>query len=179
MLNYILEAGHMAPSSFGLEPWKFLVVSSTEMKEKLKSASYEQAQVATASSVIVILAKKNLYISESYASQTLIERVGTEVYDNFYKDFYTGYTQDMSREQLTDWADKQCHLAAMNMMNASAAIEIDTCPIGGFIASQVQEILNIDPDEFAVSMLIPVGYREKDANPKVRHSFDKVVEFID
>ena len=70
-LNYILEAGHMAPSSFGVEPWKFLVVQGEVLKEKLKEASFNQAQVGNASAVIVLLTRKDLYLNDGYVEPLL------------------------------------------------------------------------------------------------------------
>ena len=55
-MNYILEAGRKAPSSFGMEPWKFLVITNKELKEKLKPVCWDQAQITTCSHLVVILA---------------------------------------------------------------------------------------------------------------------------
>jgi len=177
-LNYILEAGQMAPSSFGVEPWKFLVVQGEALKLQLKAASFNQAQVGNASAVIVLLTRKDLYLNDGYV-EPLLRRVGDDLYENFYKAFYEGYTEPMTKEQITDWGDKQTHLAAMNMMNAAAAIGIDSCPIGGTDPAAVAELLGVDTSIYVVSMLLPVGYREHEPYPKNRRGFEDVVTFID
>lgn len=177
-LKFILEAGRMAPSSFGIEPWKFLVVSSLELKQKLQAASFNQPQIASASSVIVILVRKELFIEEGYVEPKLRAIAGDGAYESVYKDFYIGYTQEMNRDKIIDWADKQCHMAGMNMMNAAAFLKLDTCPIGGFIPNEVEAILDIDTSKYTVSMLLPVGYRANNGYEKTRMSFDEAVEYV-
>lgn len=177
-LTYILEAGRMAPSSFGVEPWKFLVIQNSEMKQALQKASFDQAQVSTCSALVVILARKDMKLEQGYAKEMLL-RSGEEVYESFMKDFYNGYTATMSDDALGDWSDKQCHLAAMNMMNAAALLGIDSCPMAGFIPDMVHEILNIDSEKYQISMLLPFGYRANNPYPKARNDFNDVVEYLD
>ncbi len=58
-------------------------------------------------------------------------------------------------------------------------MDIDSCPIGGFIPERVMEILNIESEKYMVSMLLPIGYKAQEAHPKLRLAFNDVVEFID
>lgn len=176
-LTYILEAGQLAPSSFGLEPWQFLVVRSDEYKQKLQDAAFSQPQLGSASAVVVVLVRKDLKLEDGYV-EPLLRRHGDELYENVWQDFYTGYTSNMDERQITDYADKQCHMATMNMLNAAAVLSIDSCPIGGFDSQSVLDILNIDEQKFAISILLPFGYRVNEPVIKYRRAFDDVVSFI-
>ena len=121
---------------------------------------------------------KDLKLEDGYA-EPLLRRHGDELYDNVWKDFYTGYTSNMDEEQIINYADKQCHMAATNMLNAAAALRIDSCPIGGFDPQSVLDILKIDKQKFAISLLIPLGYRVDEQAIKHRRAFEDVVSFID
>lgn len=177
-LMYVLEAGRLSPSSFGIEPWQFAVIRDGQLKEKLQKACFSQLQVGTASAVIVVLARKDLYIDDGFV-EPLLRRDGNEYYDKFAKDFYTGYTNTMESEDIANYADKQCYLASMNLMNAAAILGIDSCPIGGFEEDKVLDIIGEKSKNFAVSLVIPLGYRAIEPKTKYRRVFNEVVKFID
>lgn len=177
-LMYVLEAGRLSPSSFGIEPWQFAVIRDGQFKEKLQKACFSQQQVGTASAVIVVLARKDLYIDDGFV-EPLLRRDGNEYYDKFAKDFYAGYTNTMESEDIANYADKQCYLASMNLMNAAAILGIDSCPIGGFEEDKVLDIIGEKSKNFAVSLVIPLGYRAIEPKTKYRRVFKEVVKFID
>lgn len=177
-LRYVLEAGRLSPSSFGIEPWQFAVIRDTQLKKKLQKACFSQLQVGTASAVIVVLARKDLYINDGFV-EPLLRRDGNEYYDKFVKDFYIGYTNTMQSKDIANYADKQCYLASMNLMNAAAILGVDSCPIGGFEEEKILDIVGEKSKNFAVSMVIPIGYRVIEPKTKYRREFKEVVKFID
>lgn len=176
-IEYILEAGRLSPSSFGIEPWKFLVVESKKMQEKLQEACFGQAQIAMASLVIVVLARKDLRLEDGYVEK-LLRRDGDDYYDNALKEMYDGYLSSLDDKAIFDYADKQCYLAAMNLMNAGAILGIDSCSIGGFESDKIIELFELDSVKYAVSMVIPFGYKSGTISKKNRRDFDDVVEYI-
>jgi len=175
-LRFILETGRLSPSSFGLEQWKFLVISSPELKEKLQPACFDQKQISTSSAVVVILAKKGLYEAGSTHVAEMFKRWNypEEVY-NFMIDFHALMANNCDQVKV---AVEQCHIAAANMMTAAAMINIDSCPIGGFMPDKVKEALDLDGDKYEVALIIPFGYRVHEQHAKARLSFDEVVEFL-
>ena len=177
-INYILEAGRLSPSSFGIEPWEFLVMGSKDMKNELQKACFNQVQVSSASMVIVVLARKDLRLEDGYV-ESLLSAQGEEYYENTLKDMYSGYVNTLSDEQLLEYSDKQCYLASMNLMNAGAILGIDSCPMGGFESDKIMKLLEIDCLTYEVSMVIPFGYKSATISPKLRRDFDEVVKFID
>ena len=181
-MRYILEAGRMAPSSFGMEGWKFLVISNQELKEKLRPLCWNQAQIVTCSHLVVILAsikalKPSSGVPQKRFARRRLPKEKEEAYIKLYGEFMAEEIADDAK--MFAWSAKQTYLAAMQMMLAAASLEIDSCPIEGFEREKVEELLGIDTKEYRVSLLLPFGYRIYPQSEHLRRDFNEVVEFID
>ena len=180
-IKYILEAGRRSPSSFGMEAWKFLVITNEELKAKLRPACWNQEQITTCSHLVVILAGIESVKPESGIPKKMFARreMPQESLD-FYLKLYAEHLAETlsSDENIYAWTAKQTAFAGANMMSAAAVRGIDSCPIEGFDKNQVEEILNIDKSKFRLSMAIPFGYRINEQSSQLRVDFDEVVEFI-
>lgn len=180
-IRYILEAGRKSPSSFGMEAWKFLVITNDKLKAKLKPICWNQAQITSCSHLIILLAGIDSVKVESGEVEKRFSRrdMPKESLD-FYMGLYSGHLKDTlsSNENIYSWTSQQVHLASANMMSAGAILEIDSCPIGGFEKEKVEEILNIDTAKYQVSLILPFGYRLNSQPEQLRLPFDNVVEFI-
>ncbi len=174
-LRFILETGRLSPSSFGLEHWKFLVVQSQKLKEKLQPACFDQKQISTSSDVVVVLAKKGLYEGGSKHVAEMFKRRNYP--DETYKFMIDFHAQMVKNYDFTHWAVEQCPFVVANMMTGAALIGIDSCPIGGFVPDKVKEALDIDGDKYEVALIIPFGYRTQPQSLKTRLPFDEVVEW--
>ncbi len=177
-IKYILKAGWLSPSSFGIEPWKLLVVESNSMKKKLQKACFNQSQISTSSIVVVVLARKGLRLEDGYV-EPLLRREGDKYYESTLKENYSSYTSSLNDDQLFEYADKQCYLVSMNLMNAAIILNIDSCPVGGFEAEKVMQALKVNPSKYGVSLVVPFGYRVGKLGNKERRDFNDVVQFID
>jgi nitroreductase len=155
-LDFVLEAGRLAPSSLGLEPWRFIVVEEAMLRRHLRPACWNQAQITTASAVIVILALKADLAPESGYARRMLRRL---VASDAEADEAMGIYHQIARGDLVSWSIAQCHIAAAHMMMAAAAIGIDSCPMGGFEPEAVAEVLKIDRTEVEVALLVALGYR--------------------
>ncbi len=173
-LDYILECGRLSPSSIGMEQWKFVVIKNEETKQKLQGACFNQPQVGTASVIVAILAKKSELDPEGAYVDKVLMRFGQET-GNYYKSFYSQYAKG---KDLTAWADAQCHIAGANMMDAAAFIGIDSCPMAGFDPKAVSEVLGFDRDKYEISLVIPFGFRAKEAQPKIRLPKEELIATI-
>ena len=189
--EFILEIGRQSPSSFGWEPWKFVVVQNQELREKLMEPSWgAQKQLSTASHFVVLLARKGdeMRIGSDYLkykSQEIdklpadIEEMKLKFFDNFMnKEF--DLTDD---RKIFDWACKQVYLPFANMMTAAAQIGIDSCPIEGFDRAKVEEILTeagiVDTNKLGVAAMVAFGYRKEDSPfPRSRFPMEEVVEWV-
>lgn len=134
-LTYILEAGRKAPSSFGMEPWKFLVITNKELKEKLKPVCWDQAQITTCSHLVVVLAAIDAVRPESGIVERKFKRreMPQEKVDMYLNLYASHLKQTLSSdENIYAWTAKQTVFAIQNMMMAAAIKGIDSCAIEGF-----------------------------------------------
>jgi nitroreductase len=184
--NLILDMGRLSPSSFGFEPWKFVIVQNSKLREKLKEFTWGgQGQLPTASHFVIILArkKKSMIYSSSYISSMLEYKQLPEDVQALYKEFYEKFQKDdfnllQNDRALFDWTCKQTYIALANMMTGASAMGIDSCPIEGFDSKKAQEFLKdelkIDSEEFGVSVMVAFGYRKDEPRDKSRLAIEDI-----
>ena len=181
-MRFILEAGRKSPSSFGMEAWKFLVITNEELKAKLRPSCWDQVQVTSCSHLVVVLAGIDSVKPESGLPEARFKRreMPQETLD-FYLGLYARHLEATlsSDENIYAWTAKQTAIAAGNMMTAGAIKGIDSCPIEGYDKNAVETILGLDTTKYQLSMLIPFGYRLNEQSTQLRLDFDEVVEFIE
>ena len=181
-MNFILEAGRKSPSSFGMEAWKFLVITNKELKEKLQPACWKQIQITSCSHLVVVLAGiDSVKIESSEVEKRFKRREMPQESLDMYMGLYASHLEKTlsSDENIYSWTSKQTYIAVGNMMNAAAFIGIDSCPIEGFEKERVEEILRLDVTKHQVALVLPFGYRINPQPEQIRLAFDEVVEFID
>jgi len=180
-MHYILEVARKSPSSFGMEAWKFLVITNDELKEKLRPFCWNQVQITSCSHLVIALAGIETLKVESgvVKSQLMRRKLPQEKLDAFIK-VYASHLEDVLKDddKIYQWSARQTYIAAANMMSAAAAIEIDSCPIEGFEKEKVEKVLALDTSKFQVAMILPFGYRINEQSKQLRSSFDSVIEFI-
>ncbi|WJE52149.1 NAD(P)H-dependent oxidoreductase [Bacillus cereus] len=190
--QFILETGRLSPSSFGFEPWKFVVIQNQDIRNKLLPVAWgAQKQLPTASHFVVILARKKeeMIYNSSYISNFMknIQQLPEEVITmkrGFYKEFQESDFQLLESDRsMFDWASKQTYIALGNMMTAAAQIGIDSCPIEGFNKEKVEAVLKEEgillDKSFGVSVLVAFGHRlAEPKRDKTRQTMDMIVEWI-
>ena len=180
-MTYILEAGRKSPSSFGMEAWKFLVITNEELKAKLRPACWDQVQVTSCSHLVVILAGIDCVRPESGEVERKFKRreMPQEKLD-FYIGLYAGHLKDTlsSDENIYAWTAKQTAFAAGNMMTAAAVKGVDSCPIEGYDKNKVEEILGLDTKKYQLALVLPFGYRLNEQSTQLREPFENIIEFI-
>lgn len=180
-IRFILEAGRKSPSSFGMEAWKFLVITNEELKAKLRPFCWDQPQVTTCSHLVIVLAGIEYLKPENGEVKKRFQRrsMPQEKLD-FYMDIYASHLKETlsSDDNIEAWSAKQTYIAAANMMSAAASLGIDSCPIEGFEKQKVQEVLALDLKKYRLSLVLPFGYRVNEQSSQLRLAFDEVVEFI-
>jgi nitroreductase len=175
----------LTPSSFGLQPWQFIVVTDQATKDKLVAASWEQRQVADASHLVVFAVKKDLGPADvdRYIRRIADTRnVSTDSLKGF-KDVLLGFlAQPFDKFDVNAWATRQVYIALGNFLNTAALIGIDTCPMEGIDPARYDEILGLGAKGYKTVVAAPAGYRsigDKYASlPKVRYSLDEVITRI-
>ena len=180
-IRYILEAGRKSPSSFGMEAWKFLVITNEELKAKLRPYCWNQVQITSCSHLLVLLAGIDCVKLQSNIPKARFNRRNlSEDKIDAYLNVYGNHLKDtLSCDQnIFSWTAKQTYIAAANMMSAASFIGIDSCPIEGFEKENVESVLELDTSKFQVSMILPLGYRINPQSEQLRLDFDEVIEFI-
>ena len=180
-MKYILEAGRKSPSSFGMEPWKFLVITDEELKAKLRPACWDQVQITSCSHLVIVLTGiESVKVESGEVRRKFQRREMPQEKLDMYMGLYADHLKDTlsSDENIYAWTSKQTYIAAANMMTAAAFIGIDSCPIEGFSKKDVEDILGLDTSKFQLSLVLPFGYRLNEQPEQLRDSFEDVVEFI-
>ncbi len=173
-LEFILEAGRLSPSSFGLEQWKFLVLSHPTHKAAMQEACFRQPQVGSASALVVILAKiAELDPDHAYTRRLLAREYPGEAFASALENYRTFHAST----DVKAWSVSQCHIAAANMMTAAAGIGIDSCAIGGFLPERVVHILEIDPAAYEVALVLALGRCAQPAGEKLRLPLAELVTY--
>lgn len=185
--HFILETGRLSPSSAGLEPWKFVVIQDTALREKLKPATAgAQGSLPTASHFVVIFARQGLRHDSAHVTKMVkdVHHFPEELLPHFLGSYQTFVATDLEDNDrlLFEWASKQTYITLGNMMTAAAQIGIDSCPIEGFDRKQVTAILQdegiINGNDFGLSCMVAFGYRQEDPKrPKARQTLDEIVEW--
>jgi len=180
-LEFILEAGRRSPSSFGMEPWKFLVVQNQELKEKIRPYCWNQPQITTCSDLVILLAKiEDVKPSNEYVENMFSRRPLPQEKIDAYIELYGNHLEKTmsSDENVFCWTARQCYIAFANMMSAAASLQIDSCPIEGFEKEKIEEILELDTSKFQVAVILPLGYRINEQSEQLRLPKEEVITYI-
>ncbi|MCF6776721.1 NAD(P)H-dependent oxidoreductase [Thiotrichales bacterium 19X7-9] len=178
----ILEAARLSPSSFGLEPWKLVVIHNKELRKKLLPACWNQPQITTSNFLVVILSRASHnfrgptdYIKQKVAAKGFPDKV-QEGYIDVIGNFIMGV-------ETNEWAKRQCYIALSNMINAATSLGINSCPLEGFEPENVTKILedekNLNLDDFNVCVLCAFGYSAMEKpQQQFRSNQEDVIEKI-
>lgn len=179
-LEILKEAIRLSSSSYGLQPYKVIIVDNPEIRAKLQPVAWGQSQIIEASHLIV------------FANETTLEE---SAIDNYVKNIsetreiplekLVGYGDFMKSKILTldedsqnIWTSKQTYLALGNLLNAAAELKIDVTPMEGFIPEKVNEVLGLEKLGLNASLIAAIGYRHEDDitqhHKKVRKSNEEL-----
>lgn len=179
-LEELKEAIRLTPSSFGLQPWKFIIVENQEIQDTLVEHSWGQNQVSEASHVIVFCRNNALDASlvENYIADVIETTWAPAEALQWYKDMMLGFINNTPTEVKKTWAEKQIYIALWNAMTVLAHMHIDSCPMEGFIAEKYDEVLGLAEKWLSSVVVLPIGFRSQDdtnaARPKVRYDQDEL-----
>ncbi len=179
------EALILTPSSYGLQPWKFLVIQNQELKESLVPASYKQQQVADCSHLLVFAVRTKMTeadIDKLISATAEARGVEVESMDFFRKMMIGDIVEGPRSEDSVGWAKLQSYIALGNFMTSAALLGIDCCPMEGFVPAMYDEALGLEAQGLTTAVVCPAGYRADDdkyaGSPKVRYSADALIEHI-
>jgi nitroreductase len=160
-LETLKEAIRLSTSSYGLQPYKVIIVENPELRAQLQPASWGQSQIVDASHLFVfanITDIQDVHIDELIENMALIR--GLKVIDlKGYADFMKSKIVPLPIAQKEIWTAKQTYLALGNLLNAAAELKIDVTPMEGFEPEKYNEILGLDKLGLNASLVATVGYR--------------------
>lgn len=174
----------LSPSSFGLQPWKFFVIQTPEIRQKLVEFSWGQTQVVDASHLVVFGLNTNInaaYVDDYVAYTADVRDIPSENLAGFGK-VIKDFLGRMSDDDLKTWAKLQVYIALGQLMTSAAHLGIDTCPMEGFSPAKYDEVLGLPAKGYSAAVVCPVGYRDPTdpyaSYPKVRFSKKAMIETI-
>ena len=179
-LNTLKEAIRLSSSSYGLQPYKVIIVENPELRAKIQPAAWEQPQIVDASHLIVFANRTTINdteIDSFFDKISKTREIPLEALSG-YQGFMKGKINELSEDAQNIWNSKQTYLALGNLLNAAAELKIDVTPMEGFVPAQVNEILGLNELGLNASLIATVGYRhEEDATQyqkKVRKSNEEL-----
>jgi len=188
--NFILEAGRLSPSSFGFEPWEFLVIKNHQKKLDVTEFSWGGRDRAIgASHFVVVITRKNDMKHDSEYLKNFMRKVQNlpenviEMKTGFFKGFQENDFKLLeSNRALSDWANKQAYIALGNMLTAGAIARVDSCPIEGFDKEKTEVVLankfGIDINQFDLAYMVAFGYAKNPTkHEKTRRKIEEIVKF--
>jgi nitroreductase len=175
----------LSPSSYGLQPWKFIIITDPATKEKLVPVSWNQRQVADGSHLVVFAIRKNLSaadVDRFVARIAEVRGVPAAALDSYRRMIVSDVVEGPRRLVVNEWAARQVYIALGNFMTAAALLGVDTCPLEGIEPAQYDEILGLPKRGLATVVACVAGYRAADDKyatlPKVRFPAADVIERI-
>jgi nitroreductase / dihydropteridine reductase len=179
-LQLIKEALRLTPTSYGLQPFKFIIIENSDLRAELKKHSFNQAAITDASHLIVLATYTNIESIdiEKYMENTAQTR-GLELEQlDGYSNFLKSIINNQSEEEKKTWAQKQAYIALGVLVDACAHLRIDATPIEGFLSEEYDKALNLKEQNLSATLVVPIGYRhEEDLTQhwkKVRKSEDEL-----
>ena len=153
----------LSPSSFGLQPYKFIIITNAAMRAKLTPATWGQKQVVDCSHYVVFAARTALgaeHIDAFIARTAEVRDISAESLKG-YRDMMHGslVTGGTLSKMIPEWATRQAYIAIGNLMTSAAVLGVDACPIEGFEPDKYDDILNLKNSGFASVVCCALGYR--------------------
>lgn len=183
-LETLLEALQLSASSYGMQFYKFLIIKNSQVREKLKEASWGQAQVSEASDLIVMCSIKSIgdaHVDTAVANTGEIRSIPSQDL-NGYSNFVKSKVNELNKEEKMHWTAKQVYIALGFALSACAELRIDACPMEGFDPQKYDEILGLSAKGLEATLVLPIGYRSQDDKSqhlkKARKSKENLFEMI-
>ncbi len=170
-----------APSSYGIQPWKFIIVTQEALKKQLQPVCYNQPQVIEASHFVIFTSRTNLSHQDIDRLVDRIASVREVAKENLsdYKNMMYGSLDRQTEDERKNWNSRQCYIALGQFMLAASLLGIDTCPMEGIVSPEVDKILGLRELGYTSVVACAAGYRSsQDATAvlaKVRFRKEEVV----
>lgn len=177
------EALVLAPSSFGLQPWKFVVVETPALRQQLRTASWNQSQVTDASHYVVFTGLRTTTVDDVdrfLRRQSEVRGTPLDAMAGYRKVLVDFLAKGWASKDLAAWNARQGYIALGQFMTAAAMLGVDTCPMEGIDMAAYDRVLGLDGARHTTLCACAAGYRATDDKyataKKVRFALDEVIE---
>lgn len=182
--NTLTESLKLAPSSYGVQPWKFLVIENPKIREQLKPVSWNQTQVTDASHYVVFLYKEGIdegYVNKFINRMAEVRNAPLESLQG-YKDLLINNLVKAPEEKIRVWSQRQAYIAMGFLLETAALLKIDATPMEGFSPSDYDKILGLEGSGWKSVATVALGYRHAEDSyqnlKKVRFADDTLIEYV-
>lgn len=177
----VKNAFNLSASSYGLQPYKMIVVQNPDLKEKLVPASYGQKQISQSAALLVFAVRTDFgmdYIDQYFEDMSVKRQIPLENLEG-YKNFMKGSFANKSEEEIWSWSVKQVYLTMGHMLASLAAMKIDACPMEGIDPNAYDKILDLEAKQLKTIVAMPIGVRATDdataSALKVRKDLSEII----
>lgn len=183
-LDTLLEVIRLAPSSYGLQPLKVLVVDNPVIRKELRERSWNQSQITDASHLLILCSQTSIREKDidDMITNTAITRELEHSSLSRYSDFLKRTIGKIEDDHMREWNMRQAYIALGHLLHACAQLKIDSTPMEGFDAKAYERILGLEEKHLKAAVVCAIGYRSEDDEqqhlPKVRKSKSELVEYI-
>ncbi|NJM98760.1 MAG: NAD(P)H-dependent oxidoreductase [Phormidesmis sp. RL_2_1] len=175
----------LTPSSYGLQPWRFIVITDAAIKEQLKPLSWNQSQITDCSHLVAFAIQKNLSaedVDRFIESTATARNAPVESLAGYRNMIVSDVVYGPRSFDVNEWAARQVYIALGNFMTSAAVLGVDTCPLEGIDPSGYDKVLNLPENGFATVVACAAGYRSSDDKyaelTKVRYPKSKVLQTL-
>ena len=183
--NALQSAVVLSASSFGLQPYQFIVVNDPQIRAQLMPQAWNQTQVVDASHLIVFVARTNLGEAELdrfIARIAEVRGVSAESLVGYRQMMAGSLLSEAGQARVPQWAARQAYIALGNLLTSAALLGVDACPIEGFVPAEFDRILGLTEQGYAAVVCCALGYRsvadKYAALPKVRFPVADLVQVV-
>jgi len=163
-LTTLKEAFNLTALSYGLQILKLVIIENKQVREGLVEVAFGQRQVVDASHLLVLCIQNEINgdnVEEHFETIKAIRDTPDAILSPF-KNELKSTIENMSADKKLSWVTKQAYIALGNLMTVCAVEEIDSCPMEGFIPTELDKKLQLDQHGLSSVLLLPVGFRAED-----------------
>lgn len=180
----LTESLKLAPSSYGIQPWKFLIVENPAVREQLKPVSWGQTQVTDASHYVVFLYKESMdaaYVDKYIKRIADVRGAPLESLEG-YKNMMIENLVKAPEEKIRVWSQRQAYIAMGFLLETAALLKIDATPMEGFSPADYDRILGLEGTGWKSVATVALGYRHPEDSfqslKKVRFDDETLIEYV-
>lgn len=159
-IKHLLSLAALSPTAFNIQNWRFVLVNDPELRRKIRSVAWDQAQVTDASLLIILAADLKAWQKEPARYWKNVPPATREFLLPAIDQYYRGQEQAQRDEAM-----RSCGMAAMTLMLAAEEMGYASCPMDGFDFEAVANLIHL-PEDYVISMFVAIGKGVKEAWPR-------------